>query len=187
MKKRKIAFLAGLLACAVAGVATASALIVSGPASPAVPPSGSMDEILYLSWGDTNSTGQIANLTPSMPAYRVVSVAEPEKSASAPDGKFTATLAEDTTVEKHSINGVTVFIYDAPYKENGDPGDGATKIGELKTGSLSASKVVTEAETYYIKVTLSDAAYQSYIGDNPQYVLAGIITFSLGANVQVQG
>ena len=182
MKKRKIAFLAGLLACSLAGVATASALIVTGNASPATPPTGQIDEVLYLAWGDTNSTGQINNLTPDAPAYRVVSVAAPQKSENAPDGLFTAALEADDEVQHSSIAGITVLIYDAPYQQSGQPGAGANKIAELDATHASGSQVVTAAKTYYIKVTISSEAYSAYIAPSAETELAGIITFSYGAN-----
>ena len=187
MKKGKIAFLAGLLACSLAGVATASALIVTG-ASPTDPPAGQMEDVLYLAWGDTNSTGQISNITPDKPEYRVVSVAAPVKSPGAPDGKFTATLAvdpegvEDKEHHTASVAGITVLIYDAPYNKDGTPGAGANKIAELNATDSSDYQVVSVAKTYYIKVTITEAAYSAYISPSSPTELAGTITFSYGAN-----
>lgn len=185
MKKRSIALLCSLLALSVAGVATATALIVSGANAPTQ--EGSTDDVLYLDWGTEESLANITNLTPDAPAYRKVSVKDPEKSASAPDGKFTVTLGVNTGVSSEktlSMEGISVAVYDRAFKEDGTPGDGATRVGtgDLTPSYPSASEVVTAAKVYYLKISISQAAFDAYASPTATTELAAKITFSLGAN-----
>lgn len=185
MKKRSIALLCSLLALSVAGVATATALIVSGANAPTQ--QGSTDDVLYLAWGTEESLANITNLTPDAPAYRKVSVAAPEKSASAPDGKFTVTLGVNTGVSSEktlSMEGISVAVYDKAFKEDGTPGDDATRVGtgDLTPSYPSASEVVTAAKVYYLKISISQAAFDAYASEDATTELAAKITFSLGVN-----
>ncbi len=185
MKKRSIALLCSLLALSVAGVATATALIVSGANAPQQ--EGSTDDVLYLAWGAEESLANITNLTPDAPAYRKVSVAAPEKSASAPDGKFTVTLGVNTGVSSEktlSMEGISVAVYDRAFKEDGTPGDGATRVGtgDLTPSYPSANEVVTAAKVYYLKISISQAAFDAYASPTATTELAAKITFSLGVN-----
>ena len=188
MKKRSIALLCSLLALSVAGVATATALIVSGANAPTQ--QGSTDDVLYLAWGTEESLANITNLTPDAPAYRKVSVEAPQKSASAPDGKFTVTLGVNEGVtpsaEKTlSANGISVAVYDKAFKEDGTPGDEATRVGtaDLTVPSYpSASEVVTAAKVYYLKISISKEAFDAYASEDATTELAAKITFKLEAN-----
>ncbi|MDY6275892.1 MAG: hypothetical protein SPL75_00150 [Bacilli bacterium] len=185
MKKRSIALLCSLLALSVAGVATATALIVSGANAPTQ--EGSTDDVLYLDWGTEESLANITNLTPDAPAYRKVSVKDPEKSASAPDGKFTVTLGVNTGVSSEktlSMEGISVAVYDRAFKEDGTPGDGATRVGtgDLTPSYPSASEVVTAAKVYYLKISISQAAFDAYASEGATTELAAKITFKLEAN-----
>ena len=185
MKKRSIALLCSLLALSVAGVATATALIVTGANAPTQ--DGSTDDVLYLAWGAEESLANITNLTPDAPAYRKVSVAAPEKSASAPDGKFTVTLGVNTGVSSEktlSMEGISVAVYDKAFKEDGTPGDDATRVGtgDLTPSYPSASEVVTAAKVYYLKISISQAAFDAYASEDAETELAAKITFSLGVN-----
>ena len=188
MKKSSIVLLAGLLACSVAGAATASALIISGAHAPQQ--SGTTDSVLYLEWGTTEDLASVSNLTPDAPAYRTVSVAAPEKSATAPDGKFTATLAVNDAVSAAegntlSADGISVAIYDAAYQQSGEPGAGANRIGtaDLTMSNTSVTDVVTAAKVYYLKISISQAAYDSYVDVATSHLeLAAKITFSYGVN-----
>lgn len=185
MKKRSIALLCSLLALSVAGVATATALIVSGANAPQQ--EGSTDDVLYLAWGAEESLANITNLTPDAPAYRKVSVAAPEKSASAPDGKFTVTLSVNSGVSSEktlSMEGISVAVYDKAFKEDGTPGDDATRVGtgDLTPSYPSASEVVTAAKVYYLKISISQAAFDAYASEDATTELAAKITFSLGVN-----
>ncbi len=185
MKKRSIALLCSLLALSVAGVATATALIVTG--KKADQQEGSTDDVLYLAWGAEESLANITNLTPDAPEYRKVSVAAPEKSASAPDGKFTVTLGVNTGVSSEktlSMDGISVAVYDRAFKEDGTPGDGATRVGtgDLTPSYTSASEVVTAAKVYYLKISISQAAFDAYASEEATTELAAKITFSLGVN-----
>ena len=185
MKKRSIALLCSLLALSVAGVATATALIVTGANAPTQ--EGSTDDVLYLDWGTEESLANITNLTPDAPAYRKVSVKAPEKSASAPDGKFTVTLGVNTGVSSEktlSMEGISVAVYDRAFKEDGTPGDGATRVGtgDLTTSYTSASEVVTAAKVYYLKISISEAAFDAYASEDATTELAAKITFKLEVN-----
>ena len=187
MKKRSIALLCSLLALSVAGVATATALIVTG--KKADQQEGSTDDVLYLAWGTEESLANITNLTPDAPEYRKVSVAAPERSESAPYGKFTVSLDVNEGVTPSagktlSADGISVAVYDKAFKENGEPGDGATRVG---TGDLtplysSASEVVTVAKVYYLKISISQEAFDAYASPTATKELAAKITFSLGVN-----
>ncbi len=185
MKKRSIALLCSLLALSVAGVATATALIVSGANAPTQ--EGSTDDVLYLAWGTEESLATISNLTPDAPAYRKVSVADPQKSASAPDGEFTATLSVNEGVTPSagktlSANGISVSIYDQAFVD-GEAPEGAHRLG---TGDLqlpsypSASEDVTAAKVYYLKISITKAAFDAYASPTATTELAAKITFSLG-------
>ena len=186
MKKGSVAFLAGLLALSVGGVATASALIITGANAPQQ--QGSIDSVLYLEWGATQELSQISNLTPDAPAYRTISVAAPEKSASAPNGKFTATLAanpdglEDAVNHTASIAGLTVTIYDKAFDIDGNPGAGAVKFADLSSLNLSAYEEVSAAKVYYLKITIDSENYAAYTAPDAATELCGKITFSYGVN-----
>lgn len=185
MKKRSIALLCSLLALSVAGVATATALIVNG--KKADQQEGSTDDVLYLAWGAEESLANITNLIPNEPAYRKVSVAAPEKSASAPDGKFTVTLGVNTGVSSEktlSMEGISVAVYDRAFKDDGTPGDGATRVGtgDLTPSYTSASDVVTAAKVYYLKISISQEAFDAYASPTATTELAAKITFKLEAN-----
>lgn len=182
MKKRSIALLCSLLALSVAGVATATALIVTG--KKAEQQQGSTDDVLYLAWGTEESLANISNLTPDAPAYRKVSVEAPQKSASAPDGKFTVTLGvnEGVSSEKTlSMEGISVAVYDKAFIE-GEPDPTATLIGNLTPSNTSASVVVTAAKVYHLKISITQAAFDAYASESATTELAAKITFSLGAN-----
>ena len=187
MKKRSIALLCSLLALSVAGVATATALIVSGANAPQQ--EGSTDDVLYLAWGAEESLANITNLTPDAPAYRKVSVAAPQKTGSAPDGKFTVTLGVNEGVTPSadktlSADGISVAVYDRAFKEDGTPGDGATRVGtgDLTPSYPSASEVVTAAKVYYLKISISQAAFDAYASPTATTELAAKITFNLREN-----
>lgn len=184
MKKRSIALLCSLLALSVAGVATATALIVSGANAPTQ--EGSTDDVLYLAWGTEESLANITNLTPDAPAYRKVSVKDPEKSASAPDGKFTVELGVNEGVTPSagktlSMEGISVAVYDKAFIE-GEPDPTATLIGNLTPSNTSASEVVTAAKVYYLKISISQAAFDAYAAEDAETELAAKITFSLKVN-----
>lgn len=184
MKKRSIALLCSLLALSVAGVATATALIVSGANAPQQ--QGSTDDVLYLTWGTEESLANITNLTPDAPAYRKVSVEAPQKSASAPDGKFTVTLGVNEGVTPSagktlSMEGISVAVYDKEFIE-GEPDPEATLIGNLTPSNTSASVVVTAAKVYYLKIEITQAAFDAYASESATTELAAKITFSLGVN-----
>ena len=184
MKKRSIALLCSLLALSVAGVATATALIVSGANAPQQ--EGSTDDVLYLAWGAEESLENITNLTPDAPAYRKVSVAAPEKSTSAPDGKFTVTLGVNSGVTPSegktlSMEGISVAVYDKAFIE-GEPDPEATLIGNLTPSNTSASVVVTAAKVYHLKISITQAAFDAYASEDATTELAAKITFKLEAN-----
>lgn len=188
MKKRSIALLCSLLALSVAGVATATALIVSGANAPQQ--NGSTDDVLYLAWGTEESLANITNLTPDAPAYRKVSVKAPEKTGSAPDGKFTVTLGVNEGVSPSagktlSADGISVAVYDKAFKEDGTPGEGAVRVGtaDLTVPSYpSANEVVSAAKVYYLKISISQEAFDAYASASATTELAAKITFSLGVN-----
>ena len=186
MKKRSIALLAGLLACSVAGVATASALIVAGAHAPQQ--QGTTDSVLYLDWGSTEDLSSISNLTPDAPAYRMVSVAAPQKSASAPDGKFTASLGVNTDVSPEegnslSAEGISVAIYDQAYAQDGTNAGTRVGTGDLTTTASEITDVVSAAKVYYLKITISQEAYEMYLNvASSKKELAAKITFSYGPN-----
>lgn len=187
MKKGKIAFLAGLLACSLAGVATASALIITGAHAPQQ--EGSTDTVLYLKWGTTEDLSSVGNLTPDAPAYRKVSVAAPEKSDNAPDGKFTVSLGVNSGVSPAAGNtlsaeGISVAIYDKAYENDGTNTGNRIGEGDLTTATTPISEVVTGAKTYYLRISISQAAYDMYLDVATQKKeLAAKITFSYGANI----
>lgn len=186
MKKRSIALLCSLLALSVAGVATATALIVTGKKAPQQ--EGSTDDVLYLAWGAEESLANITNLTPDAPEYRKVSVAAPQKSASAPDGEFTVTLSVNEGVSPSagktlSANGISVAIYDKAFKNDGTPGDEAVRLGtaDLTVPSYpSVSEDVTAAKVYYLKISITPEAFDAYASPTATTELAAKITFKLG-------
>ena len=186
MKKSGIALLAGLLACSVAGVATASALIISDAHAPQQ--SGTTDTVLYLDWGSTEDLSNISNLTPDAPAYRTVSVAAPQKSATAPDGKFTAALGVNSSVSPEegntlSANGISVSIYDQAYAQDGTNAGTRVGTGDLTVSTSPITDVVSAAKVYYLKITISQDAYNAYLDVATNHLeLAAKITFSYGPN-----
>lgn len=184
MKKSRIVLLAGLLACSVAGAATASALIISGAHAPQQ--EGTTDSVLYLAWGSQEDLSNIGNLTPDAPAYRMVSVAAPQKSASAPNGKFTAALGVNDTVSPEegntlSAEGVSVSIYDRAYNQDGTNTGTRVGTGDLTVATSPISEEVTAAKVYYLKITISQEAYDMYLDvATNKKELAAKITFSYG-------
>lgn len=187
MKKGKIAFLTGLLACSLAGVATASALIVTGAHAPQQ--SGKTDEVLYLDWGAEEQLDTVGNLQPDSPAYRKVSVAAPQKSTSAPNGKFTVSLGVNTGVSPTGDNtlsaeGISVAIYDTAFETNGTNTGTRVGSGDLTIATTPISEVVTAAKVYYLKISISQEAFDMYLDvATNKKELAAVITFSYGPNV----
>lgn len=187
MKKGKVVLLSGLLAFSVAGVATASALIISGANT--YVDDGETDSVLYLEWGSTEDLSSVGNLTPDAPAYRMVSVAAPQKSATAPDGKFTAALGVNSSVSPEegntlSAEGISVSIFDKAYEKDGTNTGNRVGTGDLTIATSPISEVVTAAKVYYVKITISQEAYDMYLDvETNQKELAAKITFSYGANI----
>ena len=187
MKKGKIAFLAGLLACSLAGVATASALIVTGAHAPQQ--EGTTDSVLYLEWGSQEDLSNISNLTPDAPQYRKVSVAAPQKSASAPNGKFTVSLGLNMSVDpdagnERSADGLSIDIYDTAFNNDGSNTGTRVGSGALTTETSPISEVVTAAKVYYLKISIDATEYAKYL-DAGTYKkeLMAVISFSYGPNL----
>ena len=186
MKKSSVVFLAGLLAFSVAGVATASALIISGAHTSV--DDGETDSVLYLEWGTTEDLASVSNLTPDAPAYRKVSVKAPQRSESAPYGQFTASLGVNTSVSPEAGNtlsaeGISVEIFDQAYNNDGTNSGTRIGTGDLTVETSPISETVSADKVYYLKIKISQAAYEMYLDvATNKKELAAKITFSYGPN-----
>lgn len=185
MNKKSKAFLVGLLALSLVGAGTAAAFIATGATYN--PEGGKADDAIILNWGSTESLSAVTDLTPTNPAYRTVSVAAPEKSAGVtetPKVKFL--VAKGTDGEKTAdFNGLSIKIATSEWGAV-DPATVA-QVGVLTSSStgedLYAEIDVTAATTYYLKVEITEEAYNAYAAEAATTELNASVTITYGANI----
>lgn len=150
-KKAKI-LVASLLVASLVGAGTATAFIIKNANQNT---SGSVDDAIYLSWGETKSINDVMFDDGELEFVRCVSLNAPETNLNNTYGTFTISIAAD---EGKSIDGLTVGIFkdDAECKvEN--------KVDQLDESKATKSIEIREASTYYLKFTMIDSEFQKYI------------------------
>jgi len=169
-KNRKRILLFILLFVALLSVGLSSAFIIKDATS-----SGNKGETLesaiILKWGEGSVLGDIDNLAPGNPAYREVVLAAPVKSANATGGVFHMTLAastEDVSGDKYgNVDGDDVI---ASYSAVGivieyrvGSAFPQTNDGLTYTYSGDPEIAITVATTVYLRISITQGAYDAYV------------------------
>lgn len=196
MRKKKRFALFSLLLVGLFGIGTASAFIVNNAAT--LTHSGEIEGAIVLDWGTENVTTAINDLVPSTPQYRKISVAAPRKSANVSlTPTFSASLVngDPVTDKTVSLRGVKVEFANATWLQSSPP----AAIGTLTlnwTGTSwtanpngvdnadnpgAKTATITEATTYYVKISISQAAFDYYADAANAYELSGKLVFSYKA------
>lgn len=171
MKKSKKIALLSLLLVGVVGIGTASAFIITDAIGKTV--NGTTDDGILLEWGETLSVGAITTLNPGTPQYREVSLLAPKKSSGLQqDSGLIATLAPS---EGAKIDGISVDIAEDSWAEQS-----TVAIYTLTSENDSHSIVVNSNVTFYLRIRITDEAFQNYLDDGNEDVMGGTITLSYG-------
>lgn len=201
MRKKKRFALFSLLLVGLFGIGTASAFIVNNAAT--LTHSGEIEGAIVLDWGTENETTAITDLVPSTPQYRKISVAAPQKSANVTlTPTFSAELVNgDGVAEKTvSLRGVKVEFANATWLQSepptaiseltvdwtggtGSPGDWTPSAGgkDNKNNPGASTVTITAATTYWVKITISQEAFNYYADATKNYELSGKLVFSYKA------
>lgn len=168
MKKKTIAALSALLLVSGAGVGTAAALLVQSANANG---SGQADEAVVLNWGENQSVNwqDIDSLSPTSPVYAQVSVAAPLITGNANGSAvFTLSLTKGTETND-AYAGLKVEASTTAWtsSESGMTNEGEVfditipDDPETDPEKTSIDFTVTEATTYYVRISLSEEAYNT--------------------------
>lgn len=167
MNKNSKFFVFGLLAVSLLGVGAASAFVTQGASSNT---SGTVDNVVYLEWGETQSVDPITDLAYGTPVYRTISIKAPTASVSS---GYTAQFSCSMTVDQDkSLLGVTAKIATQPWTTSG-----TTAVATVDT-STPYTVTVTTAQTYYVKYEVTEEAYAQYVAKT--ITMGGNTVFSYG-------
>lgn len=149
-KKSKI-LVASLLAVSLVGAGTAAAFIIKGANTST---SGSVEDAIYLSWGETQTITDVVFDDPAESFVRCVSVNAPETNLTSAEAHFYLTLTAD---EGKSLGGLSVGIFDDEQCQE------ANRLGTATQLTSFTSDVITTAKTFYLKFTMESTIWQTYV------------------------
>jgi len=190
MERKKIGLLALLLASLV-GIGSASAFIINGPATTSH--SETIEGAVVLEWGASNNIAAVSGLVPSTPQYRVISLAAPQKSASVSGTPtLSVSLVNGTVVVEKtvSLTGIKVEFATETWLSQSAPtavdaltldwstdSDWTSNLGGVdNTGNPGTKSIEVEAAVdYYLKISISQEAFDYYADAGNDYVLSGKI------------
>lgn len=159
MKKTNKVLAISALILGATGLATASGFIIGDAV--AKTKTDTADHALVLEWGTTQSVDAITTLTPGNPVYRTISVKAPTMSTGAGvTATCTFTLAVTTD---HTLNGVAVAIATADWAVDGTTATSTLTV-DTDPAVPSYAPTISADTTYYLKVTITQAAYDTYLG-----------------------
>ncbi len=197
MRKKKRITLYALLLVGLLGIGSASAFIVNDAAGAST--SQTIEGAIVLNWGTEEEVTAITGLVPSTPQYRKISVAAPQKSANVTlTPTFSAQLVNDTaSVEGKTISlrGIKVEFANETWLQSTPPsaiaaltinwtGSGWTaNAGGADNADNPGAKTatITAATTYYVKISISQEAFNYYANEANNFVLQGNLRFSYKA------
>lgn len=156
MNNKKKTVVVSLLLASLLGVGAATAFVTGGDKKST---QGTVDQVVYLDWGETKSVDNISDLTDGNPVFRTVSLAAPVKSDGA-TGYGTPTFKLELiagTGEDESLEGVTIKVSNEEWKAT-------TTAKDTVTTAHSFAEAYSElTKTYYLKFEVTSKAYAKYV------------------------
>lgn len=167
MKKRTIALLSILSVLGIGGFATGVAFIVKN-ASQTTP--DNIDNGMILNWGNESNFNEITELVYDAPQYRKIILNEPTIVGTInADAIFYCSLEAQANC---SLDGLKIDIAKQKWT------DSTTSLKTLDSSNLSYQETITSATTYYLKISITEEAYNQYMQENATTVFGANLRFS---------
>lgn len=187
MKKKTKALIAMMSLCAVGTVGSAFALTRNGATATGTP--GAFDKAIYLYWGETNTSVELAdceNLTANVPVYRYVTVSP--QSTKSVAGTLTVSFelekATDTAEKKYHIDGLTVNVYRTNVEAITDENVATYAVDANKKVSLT-SEALTNQDTFAIETSTEKHQTTFYYAIEVVYDGTYVANSVLGGEVNI--
>jgi len=166
MTKAKLAIIISLSVVGAGGVATGTAFIIKGATKST---SDNVDDSIILNWNSESNFNEITGLSYGNAQYRTISLEAPTII-----GTVDASAVFYCSIEPQSecsLEGLEIGISKTQWL------DETVAISTLSSTNTSYKETITEETTFYLKISITEASYNSYIAEGA--------TTTFGANIKL--